>query len=787
MNKKLTSTVLLATILINSSYIYGNEVSVVEETSILETVVQEEGDLQETIEETIEETVEENQEIPSGSEDFITDNVEDSNTETDLTDEELESENITPEDSITEDVIQDETITGGIEDSANQEEVVPEEGDNIPGDQVVLTLDSKIALVNGKEHILLNPPKVINDRTFLPLRFVVDQILGAEVLWDNEEKKATVFKDDIEVIVKVGDYIATIDGMPVELDAPPIVENGTTMLPVRFMSEAFNIKTDYDSATRIVTLTGPNKGPNYAPVADFYFESNHYVSGQVVKAINTSSDPDGNKIVDQLWSVGVDNPVTNKELSNMFKTPKAGTYMIGLKVQDEYGLWSEWTYKEIIIGPNEAPKVTYLGSNHSDYAQGEALDIQYMYENESWEEITNEKWTYRSANEPVSKAILGKPDALFTEGEYIITLQIDDAYGNRSEVVETRIHITDEVKKKELTYRFTEGKIGDIIDNYQGFNYRDYADAMISEKTTVAGTMIMSDSPEVVKREGILYRDTINGEGRFLLHHINAFDDSKTVTGNKRLVLVAENTSDEVVTVTLGNKTIKGPVVDVNYLGQKVLYDYLVGTTDEVVILQPGEKKYIYDSQKKWVKDTCISGLMDITTTGPVTFTTAAVSPGSTLDSMDGTMELLLEDVHPRGTFDTVAINYTLNLDGSQPTKLLIGTGTEEWVNGYDAITLEPKQNRGNFGISYNITITATEDMGIILNPRATTFKGAIEWEGIGVYNIPTSGIIYSNTAKAVSLGTIKAGETKTFEYMLPNGSAAPVLIGFIPKSYWDK
>ena len=88
--------------------------------------------------------------------------------------------------------------------------------------------------------------------------------------------------------------------------------------------------------------------------------------------------------------------------------------------------------------------------------------------------------------------------------------------------------------------------------------------------------------------------------------------------------------------------------------------------------------------------------------------------------------------------------------------------------------------------MSYNITITAKEDTGIILNPRADMFRGAIEWQGVGVYNVPKVGNIYSNIAKAISLGTIKAGETKTIEYMLPNGSSAPVLLGFIPKSYWE-
>ncbi len=662
----------------------------------------------------------------------------------------------------------------------------PEQQPNyIKGDQIILTLDKNTATVNGSPYTLNTPPIAIEGRTYLPLRFIVDQVLQAQLVWEPETGKITVTKEGKEIVVTIGKTAALVDGEVVNLDAPPIVKNGSTLLPLRFMSEHFNISITYDKVTKVITLTGPDKGPNSKPIAGFTFSEPNYVAGQVVSAISTSYDPDGHKLVDKLWCVVGEKTLTNKELSNMFKTPRAGIYTIGLQVQDQYGLWSDWIYQEITILPNEAPVITYLGTEKKEYAQGEDISYQFFYDNENWEAITNQKWTYRKEGEPVSKAILGKPDALFTEGTYIISLQLDDAYGNRSELVETSVHITDEIVKKELAFRFTEGHIGDIIDNYQGFNYRDYEDVKVLNKGTIPGTMLMSDSPEVVSREGILYRDSIKGNGRILLHHINNFSEMSTIGGNKRLVIVAENKTAEPITVYLSNKTIRGPVDDILYLGQKMLNDYLTGSEIETILLAPGEKKYLYDSGKKWVKGSCISGLMDVNTTGDVTFTIASVSAGSTLNSMDG-MELFFKEVHPRGTFDTVGINYSIELDGSIPEKFIIGTGDEEWVKGYDAISNEPAQNKGNFGISYYITITAKEDTGIILNPRADMFRGAIEWNDLGVYNIPTVGNIYSNTAKAVSLGTIKAGETKTIEYMLPNGSSAPVLLGFIPSSYWD-
>ncbi|MBQ1273904.1 MAG: hypothetical protein IIY08_00730 [Cellulosilyticum sp.] len=651
----------------------------------------------------------------------------------------------------------------------------------VSGDKFTLTIGSKSYKKNDNIHTLTAAPISVEGKNYLPLRFVVDQILEGELEIHQDTATAVIKAQNNILQVTTWSKKAYLNGNAINLSNSPIVKNGTTYVPVTVLKDYFGLTVTYRN--KKLTIVGKDKGVNNKPIAEFDFGQRSYVEGQKITSTSTSYDPDNHKLKDKQWCV-IQNEqvVTSKELINIFKMPKAGKYRIGLKVQDQYGLWSDWTYREIEILRNEAPSIEYFGTPKKSYGQGENIEYQFYYTNEEWEKVTNEKWTYRRADEDISKAILGKPTELFKEGEYIITLELDDAYGNRSQVCETTVQITDEVWDKELSFRFKNGKIGDIIDNYDDFNYRDYADAVVSSTGTVPGTMIMSDSPEDVTREGILYRDSINGVGRLLLHHINKFEDTY---GTKRLVIIAENKTAQTVQATLGNKTIRGPVTDVLHLGQRVLYDYLSGSQNETIKLKPGEKKYIYDSGSKWQPEMCISGLMDVKTTGPVTFTVAAVSSGSTLHNMLD-MEYFYPTVHPRGTFKGIGKTYNLTLDGSQPTKLVLGNGQEEWVKGYDAFTGSEAYNKGNYGISYYITITATEDTGIILNPRADIFRGAVKWKGEGVYNTPRIGSIISNTSKAVSLGTIKAGETKTLEYMLPNGSSAPVVLAFIPKSYWE-
>ena len=53
------------------------------------------------------------------------------------------------------------------------------------------------------------------------------------------------------------------------------------------------------------------------------------------------------------------------------------------------------------------------------------------------------------------------------------------------------------------------------------------------------GTLIFSDSPEYVHRNGLLYTDTVNGDARILFYHLND-------TGvKKKLAVIVENTSFE--------------------------------------------------------------------------------------------------------------------------------------------------------------------------------------------------------------------------------------------------
>lgn len=681
----------------------------------------------------------------------------------------------------------------------NSTDVNPEDqGNLIEGElarrELLLKLNVAKAWINGIENPLSAPPKVINGRTYLPLRFTIDELVEGAVDWNKDTNTATITKGSTVVIVQVSNTEVLVNGEKVIVETPAIMENGFTYLPVRVMADLFGIQTEYDEKEKTIKLIkslsddGSFGGAtNRAPVADFTFSQDSYVAGQIVESIDTSYDEDGDLIVEKEWMINNNPKLKTAKLETMFKTPTAGFYTISLRVKDIKGAWSEWYTKEIWIQPNEKPVVTSLETSKEAYAGGEELAFTYTYENEEWEAIKSERWTYRHISEPESKAVVDKPKYIFDEGQYIITLQLEDAYGNLGDKKEVLVNITSESRISEYEYRFKNGTIGDVIDNFKNFNYQQYKEIMATSTIMGDGTLIMSDSPELVKANGILYKETAEGQGRLMFHHINDFADEENAIEAKKLVIIAENTTDKPVTLVIRNKSIKGPSSDILYVGQQALYEYFQSSQRNEYELKPGEKIYLHDSSnKKWNRGDCISGQMDFYTTGQVTFTFAALGKDAQMEDVLGLPTLDL-DIHPRGTFYSTDIYHTVVLEDTEPVKLVIGKGSDEWLIGKDGITGEERLNRGNFGVIYHIKVTAMEDTGVILNPRGGIFRGAVRWNETSSYLAPAKGYFSGNSSKAVMIGVIKKGETKVIEYVLPNGSAAPVLIGFIPESSWGK
>jgi len=121
------------------------------------------------------------------------------------------------------------------------------------GTSVALTVGKKDVVVGGMPQQLDVAPLIDRERTFVPVRFVVDA-LGGHVDWDAAAKKVTIRKGGHFVELWIGQPEMVADGVRTASDVAPMLRGGRTMLPLRFVSEQLGLNVVWDPATRGITI-----------------------------------------------------------------------------------------------------------------------------------------------------------------------------------------------------------------------------------------------------------------------------------------------------------------------------------------------------------------------------------------------------------------------------------------------------------------------------------------------------------------------------------------------------
>jgi carboxyl-terminal processing protease len=113
---------------------------------------------------------------------------------------------------------------------------------------ISLFINSNKSLVNGQEIALKEKPFIENGRTYIPLRFVSES-LGLKVEWQQETGKILVYQEGGTVIFTPGSSTAFRGGQEYSFDAPVVLRNGRSYLPVRFLIELIGGQVDWHQDT----------------------------------------------------------------------------------------------------------------------------------------------------------------------------------------------------------------------------------------------------------------------------------------------------------------------------------------------------------------------------------------------------------------------------------------------------------------------------------------------------------------------------------------------------------
>lgn len=153
---------------------------------------------------------------------------------------------------------------------------------------IQLVIGENQAKVDSKNVTMSAPAEIINGSTMVPLRFV-GEAFGCDVQWNGPSNTAVVKLADQTIAVPIGASYAVINGTKINVAVPAQLINGSTYVPLRFISENLGAKIDYNSSTHAVSIifkTYTNKALGVQMVQPTGWEVREQTSGAATFALN---------------------------------------------------------------------------------------------------------------------------------------------------------------------------------------------------------------------------------------------------------------------------------------------------------------------------------------------------------------------------------------------------------------------------------------------------------------------------------------------------------------------
>ena len=113
-------------------------------------------------------------------------------------------------------------------------------GNGSVGDVVVMTIGTNKLVKNGEFTEMDATPIIKDNRTFVPFRALIEAF-GADVAYNEADKTVTATLDGTTVVMTIGSNAYTVNGAEKTMDVAPYIDGERTMVPVRFVAEAFGI------------------------------------------------------------------------------------------------------------------------------------------------------------------------------------------------------------------------------------------------------------------------------------------------------------------------------------------------------------------------------------------------------------------------------------------------------------------------------------------------------------------------------------------------------------------
>ncbi|WP_324822051.1 N-acetylmuramoyl-L-alanine amidase family protein [Sinanaerobacter sp. ZZT-01] len=192
------------------------------------------------------------------------------------------------------------------------------------------TTASAIGAADGSDHKLTIdgnliqttvPPYIESGRSLVPARAVFEAI-GATVEWSSDNPNHVgIAYANTQVSLTLNSSTAYVNGEEKTLEVPARLHNNSTMIPVRFVSEALSFGVGYDVDQRIIQLTSPKiSQTTYGSIDKITYEDLQYfyriaiTSNDSIQTYQASTLSNPNRYVLDLTGFTLDSSVSEKIL-----------------------------------------------------------------------------------------------------------------------------------------------------------------------------------------------------------------------------------------------------------------------------------------------------------------------------------------------------------------------------------------------------------------------------------------------------------------------------------------
>ncbi len=555
------------------------------------------------------------------------------------------------------------------------------------------------------------------------------------------EAQAAAKEEKLTLIVNTKQYYQ--NGTVYLAQAPHTVKDGVTYVSMRSLADRLGYKVTYEPATNEYAMQKGNHKLSFKLQGKTYRYNGetrtirsgqiHTLNGSLMIPLRETVTPLNMNIV----AIGNKIEITWK--NDQGSTKPATPLQVAIQLdKKEYKIGEEIRYKEVISG----------GSG----------------------KIVSKNWTN---NEP----------AFFTPGEKTVSLEVKDENGTVSRA-EAKVVITNEVLRTKEQFDALMTPIGDkmAINGDQTLTYP----AIPFETIEKDFTLVRSNSPERITRDGIYYEDTLKGDARFLIHKQNARETSA------RIYLVAKNEGNTSANVELRHLGVGGPHRYLATNAKESLSNYyrsLSSFSTERLTLKPGEVGIIAEDKisKLILPEYTLTAYADVYSDQDILYQVIVLEEQNEFERVYPFLTNVSpsrDGRHTRGTF--AKGNRTLKIDqlvGQEPGRLVFGDGKyDTYVTGYDHLSGgAPETNFGNRGVFYTMELNrVAPNTALVLNPRGGQYIGSFLVNGKVVIT-PNSGTIAVKNEAAILYRTGNSEEKVTIQFIPASGSNLPLNIVSIP------